>query len=180
MGWTSMDKLKLCCSFLRSPFTISGVNCCAPLALSLSPLFFFCFSPWGIQGQNHNLSPSSLTTTTTNGIESWFLQCWFRVWERNWGLLWVWLMVGLLWNFFVFLGFDFVGLADDWWVWWCKWVWPVIGWFSGVSGFGWWGWWCKWVSGWKVWLWRCERVLPILVGSVVQVGLVGDWWVWWC
>ena len=113
--------------------------------LYLSLLSFFFFSPWGIQGQNHNPSPSSLTTTTTNGIESWFLQCWFRVWERNWGLLWVWLMVGLLWNFFVFLGFDFVGLADDWWVWWCKWVWPIIGWFSGVSGFGWWGWWCKWV-----------------------------------
>ena len=116
-------------------------------SLSLSLSWLEC--PWtnssfAAPSSDHH-SPSSLTTTTTNGIESWFLQCWFRVWERNWGLLWVSLMVGLLWNFFVFLGFDFVGLADDWWVWWCKWVWPVIGWFSGVSGFGWWGWWCKWV-----------------------------------
>ena len=58
-AWTSMDKLKLCYTFLKPPFTISGVHRCASLVLSLSPLFFF-FSPWGIQGQNHSLSPSLL------------------------------------------------------------------------------------------------------------------------
>ena len=38
-------------------------------------LSFFFSSPWGIQGQNHSLSPLPLTTTTTNGrgepIRSW-------------------------------------------------------------------------------------------------------------
>ena len=127
--WSSL----LCITSFISLFSHS-------LSLSLS-----LFSPWGIQGQNHNLSPSPLTTTTTNGVESWFLHYWFWFWERNWDLLWVWFMVGLLWNFFVFLGLDFVGLASDWWVQWCKWIWPMIGWFGGVSGFGRWGWWCKWV-----------------------------------
>ena len=72
-------------------------------------------------------------------------------------------MVGLLWNFFVFLGLGFVGL----------WVWSVIGGFGGVSGFGRWmglvvegglSWWWVWVCMCLICDWWC------------LVGLAYDWW----
>ena len=124
----------------------SGVQHCAPLVLSLSPLLFFFFfffftvrhprlkpQPQFVAVGHHHYEQCRILVSPLP-ISSLRKKLGFVI-----SLVYGFRMVGLFWNFFVFLGLNFMGLVGGWWVWWCKWVWSVIGGFEGVSGFNRWG-----------------------------------------
>ena len=136
-AWTSMDKLKLCYSFLRPPFTFSRVHRCASLVLSLSPPFFF-FHCKASKAKTtilvHRRWPPPLQMASILGFSTIDFEFESETEVCHGFVLW-----GVCCEISLYF---WVG---DRWVRWCKWVWSMIGWFGGVSGFRQWGWWCEWV-----------------------------------